>query len=319
MSPHYNGTRLPKILRRVWPKKCTTCSRSFSDVSKQCSVCGLAAHVWVHPNDGPDAQVWLVPRCHWCNQADGVKGRKIKPKWRKIEDPTFAVTIDEFKFGCEFCDEKFFSNNGAIQHERKAHPLKYKEKITLQSSGDSNRHINSVHNGQTDHKCDSCGKTFSRKDSLKTHINSIHNGQKDHKCDSCGKTFSRKDSLKTHINSIHNGLKDHECNSCGKAFSSAGNLKTHINSVHNSQKDYKCDTCGKEFSEARRLKTHLLVHEKRKPFKCNKCDETFARKDHLKRHIENVHEGRKDHRCNICGDAFAEKKTMTRHIERNHT
>ena len=92
-SPHYNGTRLCKNLRRVWPKKCTTCPRTFSDSSKQCSVCGLAAHIWVHPDDGPDAQVWLVPCCHWSNQADGVtvKGGKTKPKWRKIEDPTFAL------------------------------------------------------------------------------------------------------------------------------------------------------------------------------------------------------------------------------------
>ena len=110
-----NGTRLSKNLRRVWPKKCTTCPRTFSDSSKQCSVCGLAAHIWVHPDDGPDAQVWLVPCCHWSNQADGVtvKGGKTKPKWRKIEDPTFAVTIDEFNFGCDFCDEKFFSKKGA--------------------------------------------------------------------------------------------------------------------------------------------------------------------------------------------------------------
>ena len=30
-------------------------------------------------------------------------------------------------------------------------------------------------------------------------INSVHNGQKDHKCDSYGKSFSQAGALKTHI------------------------------------------------------------------------------------------------------------------------
>ena len=71
---------------------------------------------------------------------------------------------------------------------------------------------------------------------MKRHINSIHNKQKDHKCDTCEKTFSQAGYLKTHINSVHNGIKDHDCDSCGKAFSLAHNLKKHINVVHNGQK-----------------------------------------------------------------------------------
>ena len=71
---------------------------------------------------------------------------------------------------------------------------------------------------------------------MKIHINVVHNGQKDHKCDSCGKAFSYRGDLKKHKNSVHNGQKDHKCDSCGKSFSEAGNLKTHINSAHNGKK-----------------------------------------------------------------------------------
>ena len=74
---------------------------------------------------------------------------------------------------------------------------------------------------------------------LKQHINLVHNGQKDYKCDSCGKAFSRANSLKIHIISVHNGQKDYKCESCGKSFPQGGNLKNHINAVHNSQKDHK--------------------------------------------------------------------------------
>ena len=42
---------------------------------------------------------------------------------------------------------------------------------------------------------------------LKIHINSIHNGKKDHKCDSCGKSFSEAGSMRRHINLVHNPKK----------------------------------------------------------------------------------------------------------------
>ena len=42
-----------------------------------------------------------------------------------------------------------------------------------------------VHNRQKERQCDSCGKSFTIAGILKTHINSVHNGQKDHKRDSC--------------------------------------------------------------------------------------------------------------------------------------
>ncbi|XP_023319104.1 zinc finger protein 891-like [Trichogramma pretiosum] len=61
--------------------------------------------------------------------------------------------------------------------------------------------------------CDSCGKSFSRKISLKIHIDAIHNGIK-HPCDTCGEHFSNesnlnshKHSLRYHIKTVHNGVK----------------------------------------------------------------------------------------------------------------
>ena len=145
----------------------TTCPRTFSDTSKQCSVCGLAAHVWVHPDEGPDAQVWLVPRCHWCNQADGVKGRKVTGKWVTLVEHTFAVTIDEFNHKCNFCVKKFSSKRGVGQHQLKAHPKKDEEKANTIKSTDSGI------------VCSICGNTFARNDGLRRHLETIHKKSRD--------------------------------------------------------------------------------------------------------------------------------------------
>ena len=131
------------------------------------------------------------------------------------------------------------------------------------------RNMHTIHNGHKDHKCYSCGKSFSDAGYLKQHIHSVHEGYKDHKCESCGKSFSETGYLKKHIHTVHEGHKNHKCNSCSKSFSEAGSLRKHIHIVHEGNKDHKCESCGK----------------------------TFSFKSHLKVHIHAVHEGRKDHKC----------------------
>ena len=102
------------------------------------------------------------------------------------------------------------------------------QRIQLENA---HKYINSVHNGQKDYKCDSCGKALSRAQSLKIHINSVHKGKKDHKCNICGMAFSTVGCLKRHINAFHNRQQNYRC-----AISQAINLSGHINAVHNGQK-----------------------------------------------------------------------------------
>ena len=42
-------------------------------------------------------------------------------------------------------------------------------------------------------------------------------GDKPHKCEVCGKCFSRKDKLKTHTR-CHTGVKPYKCKSCDYAL-----------------------------------------------------------------------------------------------------
>ena len=75
--------------------------------------------------------------------------------------------------------------------------------------------MKSVHEGIKDHQCETCGKTFSRKSSLKRHVESDHQNQKIN-CDQCNKTFSRKISL------IHHKRDEHQvhlvCKECYESF-----------------------------------------------------------------------------------------------------
>ena len=77
---------------------------------------------------------------------------------------------------------------------------------------------------------------------MKGHINTVHNGKKNHKCDSCEKAFYQTGDLKKHIDVVHNAKKDHICDICGKAFSQVGNLNQHMRAfMGGCNKNFYCD------------------------------------------------------------------------------
>ena len=63
--------------------------------------------------------------------------------------------------------------------------------------------------GFLEHKCKSCGKSFSVAQNLKRHIHTFHEGHKDYKFESCGKSFTSAQILKKHIHTIHEGHTIH--------------------------------------------------------------------------------------------------------------
>ena len=56
------------------------------------------------------------------------------------------------------------------------------------------KHVKNVHEKKRYHKCELCGKAFTKAGHLKTHINSVHNGQKYYKCNSCENSFILEDT-----------------------------------------------------------------------------------------------------------------------------
>ena len=61
-------------------------------------------------------------------------------------------------------------------------------------------------------------KSFSQSGNLKTNITIFHDGHKDHKCDYCGRCFTKFNKVRNHINVVHEENKGFKCDSCGKSF-----------------------------------------------------------------------------------------------------
>ena len=137
------------------------------------------------------------------------------------------------------------------------------------------RHIRSVHQGGSDEfKCDSCKKSFVRKDILKNHIKTVH--EKPHSVIAASTTPVKCTRENCDFEGSPSGLARHlkkhnDCEKCGKSFSGSNakqNLKSHMKThepkpAKKPKKVHTCDICKREFEWNCELKTHMINCTKR--------------------------------------------------------
>lgn len=180
------------------------------------------------------------------------------------------------------------------------------------------------------HKCDVCGKIYSRRYTLKVHmqkhsdtiINHKNNKicvQGPHFCSICEKQFLRLNTLNAHmkIHQIEEGTasgqqttKLSECRVCKKQFVYEVNMRLHME-IHEGTQKFECDECGAHFSRKSDLKRHLTSHTGEKRFKCTLCPKSFSRSGGLNRHIR-WHSGQND--CKYCGKRLVRGIEYRRHV-----
>jgi len=136
--------------------------------------------------------------------------------------------------------------------------------------------------------CNSCGKTFSRRNDLNRHC-MMHSGERKYCCTFCDVKFVSSGDLYKHIRS-HTGEKPYPCtfNNCTKSFSQNGDLNKHMK-IHLNEKKYHCNECGYRCIQSTDLKNHMLVHSGILPFQCDVCTKAYRRKSQLKAHKKKLH------------------------------
>ncbi|KAI5465501.1 hypothetical protein BGZ63DRAFT_479252 [Mariannaea sp. PMI_226] len=240
------------------------------------------------------------------------------------------------------------------------------------------QHIKATHTNERNHVCprEGCGKSFVTGTRLKRH-QAVHEGEERFRCQDCGQSFRKKETLHKHVRKEHQGLPAHQCpeNGCPRAFDSKAALKRHREREHGEAK-FWCGECGLkkmpdgteqrigfttevllqahvrqehqncmfcEFKSASRweLEHHVEMHhsgksvEDRKTFSCpyEECVKKFTKNSNLKAHVRTAHEGFRFicgqvdlSASNLagwansqgCGDKFSTKVRLEDHIRYKH-
>ncbi|KAL7936320.1 hypothetical protein V8C35DRAFT_297512 [Trichoderma chlorosporum] len=196
------------------------------------------------------------------------------------------------------------------------------------------QHIKATHTNDRKYVCqrEGCGKTFVTGTRLKRH-QLVHEGADRFRCQDCGQSFRKRETLNKHARKEHQGLPAHQCPepTCSEAFESKGRLNRHREREHGPLK-YWCMECAPQIREDGTTQrvgfttdTQLQTHMRQKHQNCMFCDYKSSSLWELETHIEIHHSGKtvEDRKTVACPHAgcdkkFTKKSNLNVHIRTAH-
>ncbi|KAK7225565.1 hypothetical protein V2G26_013568 [Clonostachys chloroleuca] len=196
------------------------------------------------------------------------------------------------------------------------------------------QHIKAVHTQERKHVCprEGCGKSFVTGTRLKRH-QAVHEGEERFRCQDCGQSFRKRETLNKHVRKEHQNLAAYPCTEpdCTVAFDTKSSLKRHQQREHG-EANFWCHECGvkenEDGTESRvgfTTEVLLQAHLKREHQNCMFCDFKSTTQGELERHVEFYHSGktvedRKNKVCPYpdCGKKFTTQSNCNSHIRAAH-
>ena len=162
-------------------------------------------------------------------------------------------------------------------------------------------------------KCQQCPLIYVELKFLNEHVNRVHGGKKEFKCDVCGKCLSSSRNLRRHTKHVHSN-ESFSCEICQKKFRSKALREKHM-TTHSEEKPHKCVTCAKSFKTSSERRQHERSHLSHGYCQCDVtgCSKTFKIAESLNIHKSAAHGENARYQCAVCSHYFYRKADWERH------
>ena len=259
-----------------------------------------------------------------------------------------------FKCPYDDCDKDYIEDKHLKQHVKAAHTNERKYVCQVEGCGKSfvtgtrlKRH-QAVHEGADRFRCQDCGQSFRKRETLTKHVRKEHMGMRAYACaePECEESFDSKPALKRHREREHGEIK-FWCTECAMTMAPDGNpmrvgfTTEHLLQAHLKKEHQNCLFCDYKPASRWDLDQHVEMHHSgksiadRKTHPCTYagCDKKFTKKSNLRTHVRTAHEGFRfvcgevtlsgpefDRWSNDqgCGDKFSTKVRLEDHVRFIH-